>query len=164
MRADGNLHIPEGDIIVGGATLDVPDYVFKDDYKLMSLDELKAFVDKNNHLPNIASEAEIKKSNQVSMAKSHMKHLEKIEELTLYTIEQHEQIKLLKSDNELVKTQNNLMQKNHDLMQQQLDDQTISLKTENYNLKERLASLEKLVTNLAMGEGNLSKSDKLALK
>ena len=150
MRADGNLHIPTGDVIVGGSTLNVPDYVFEHDYELMPLDELKGFVAKNKHLPNVPSEAEIKKSKQLSMAKFQMAHLEKIEELTLYTLQQHDQIKALTEKNELV--------------QKQLDEQAVALKAENGDLKERLASLEKLVTNLAMGAGNLGKGDKVALK
>ena len=157
MRADGNLHIPNGDVIVGGTTLNVPDYVFEHDYELMPLDELKTFVAKNKHLPNVASEAEIKKAKQVSIAKSHMTHLEKIEELTLYTIEQHEQIKSLKTDNALMKKQNIQMQK-------QLDNLAIALNTDNSHLKERLASLEKLVTNLAMGKETIGKGDELVLK
>jgi len=161
MRADGNLHIPEGDVIVAGTTLNVPDYVFEHDYELMPLDELKTFVKKNKHLPNVASEAEIKKSKQMSIAKSHLKHLEKIEELTLYTIEQHEQIKLLKSENQLVKQELN---EKTSLLQKQLDDQTITLKAENSDLKERLASLEKLVTNLALGSDSLKNGDKVVLK
>lgn len=140
MRADGNLLIPTGDVIVAGTTLNVPDYVFEHDYQLMPLDELKTFVKKNKHLPNVASEAEIKKAKQLSMAKSHMKHLEKIEELTLYTIEQHEQIKSLKIENEFVKTQ--------------LSEKSAALKEKDDLIQARLSSLEKLVTNLA-SSGNL---------
>ena len=31
------------------------DYVFADDYKLMPLEEVEAFVKKHNHLPNVPS-------------------------------------------------------------------------------------------------------------
>ncbi len=65
-----------------------------------------------------------------------MKHLEKIEELTLYTIQQHQQIKD---------------------QQQQIEALRESV-AENTKMKEQLASLEKLVTNLASANGHLSLS------
>jgi len=135
LDADGDLHIL-GNMFVSGTQLTVPDYVFADDYKLMPLDELQSFVQKEKHLPNIASESDIKKSKTVNVGKSQMKHLEKIEELTLYTIQQHQQIKD---------------------QQQQIEALRESV-AENTKMKEQLASLEKLVTNLASANGHLSLS------
>lgn len=69
-----------------------PDYVFEADYNLKSLDEVEAYIKANGHLPNIAP-ADTFLTNGVSIGDMDVKLLEKIEELTLYTIEQEKQIK-----------------------------------------------------------------------
>lgn len=71
------------------------DFVFEKDYKLLSLSELETFVNKNKHLPEIASEKEMIE-NGLNMKDFQLKLLQKIEELTLYTIEQNKEIKNLK--------------------------------------------------------------------
>ena len=67
-----------------------PDFVFKNDYKLMDLKELESFVKINKHLPEISSEKEMTE-NGVNVNELQIKLLQKIEELTLYTIEQNKQ-------------------------------------------------------------------------
>lgn len=67
------------------------DFVFEDDYKLMDLNELEEFVTRNKHLPEIASEKEMI-ANGLEMKEFQMKLLQKIEELTLYTIEQNKKL------------------------------------------------------------------------
>jgi hypothetical protein len=74
-----------------------PDFVFKNDYKLMSLKELEAFVKSNQHLPEISPEKEMVE-NGVNMKELQMKLLQKIEELTLYTIEQNKKIEALQNE------------------------------------------------------------------
>jgi hypothetical protein len=64
------------------------DYVFNKEYKLRTLPELEAFVKANHHLPNIPSTAEVEKDG-IDMATMDAKLLEKIEELSLYIIEQN---------------------------------------------------------------------------
>jgi len=75
----------------------IPDYVFAEDYKLMPLAEVKAFIEKNKHLPNIKSEAEFKEDGSISLAEMNMTLLEKVEELTLYILQQQEQINMLQT-------------------------------------------------------------------
>ncbi len=87
---DGNVYIPNGNLYVKGTKMNVPDYVFKDDYKLMPLEELKTFVQKNNHLPGVASADEVGKAGLVNLSGLQMTLLEKVEELTLYTLQQEE--------------------------------------------------------------------------
>ncbi|MCD0476606.1 hypothetical protein LPB87_19605 [Flavobacterium sp. EDS] len=70
------------------------DFVFKDDYKLMNLNDLEKFIKTNQHLPEVASEKEMIE-NGVNMKEFQMKLLQKIEELTLYTIEQNKKIQSL---------------------------------------------------------------------
>ncbi len=64
------------------------DFVFKTDYKLMDLSSLEQFVKMNHHLPEIASEKEMVESG-VNMKEMQMKLLQKMEEMTLYIIEQN---------------------------------------------------------------------------
>jgi hypothetical protein len=81
----------DGHIKVGGTQLNVPDYVFEEDYELMSLEDLDAYVKEQHHLPDVPSEATIK-AEGLNVTKTQMLLLKKIEELTLYTIQQQEQI------------------------------------------------------------------------
>lgn len=67
------------------------DFVFKKDYQLPSLQEVKAHIDEHQHLPGIPSEAEVKE-NGVGLAEMTTKLLQKVEELTLYAIQQQETI------------------------------------------------------------------------
>ena len=67
-----------------------PDYVFSDDYKLMTLEQLNAFINQNNHLPNVPSAGEVKESG-ISVGEMNAKLLEKIEELTLYLLQLKEE-------------------------------------------------------------------------
>ena len=75
-----------------------PDYVFNEDYTLTNLDELEAYILKNKHLPGVSTQKEVKEKG-VSDKQMNITLLEKIEELTLYTIEQHK--KLQAQDNKL---------------------------------------------------------------
>lgn len=81
-----------------------PDYVFNKDYSLKSLNELKAFIEKNGHLPNIPSAEEISKSNQ-DLGLIQQKLLEKIEELTLYAIAADKEKEELKAQNSKLESQ-----------------------------------------------------------
>ena len=67
-----------------------PDYVFNPGSKLRSLTEIENFVQANNHLPEMPSEAEVKKEG-INLGEMDAKLLKKIEELTLYMIEQHKE-------------------------------------------------------------------------
>ncbi|MCC9074197.1 hypothetical protein LNQ49_21640 [Flavobacterium sp. F-65] len=64
------------------------DFVFEKDYKLMSLNELDKFVKTEKHLPEIQSEKEMIEDG-LNLKMFQMKLLQKIEELTLYVIEQN---------------------------------------------------------------------------
>lgn len=71
------------------------DYVFADDYQLDDLSKVETFIRENKHLPNVPSAAEIQdKGAHVSALMTKM--MEKIEELTLYTIKQQKEIDALK--------------------------------------------------------------------
>ena len=80
---------------VGDWTLSTPDFVFDKDYKLMSLKEVDQYIAEHKHLPGVASADEMKKDG-VDLAKMNMDLLKKVEELTLYVIEQKKEIEKLK--------------------------------------------------------------------
>lgn len=65
------------------------DFVFKPDYPLMPLQEVQAFIPDQGHLPGIPSEKEVLEKG-VSVGESQKLLLQKIEELTLYALEQQE--------------------------------------------------------------------------
>ncbi len=90
LDASGNLTI-SGDITSGGTTY-VPDYVFEPDYPLLPLAELAAFIARQKHLPGIPSAAQVGERGSVNISRMQMRLLEKIEELTLYTLDQQETI------------------------------------------------------------------------
>lgn len=71
------------------------DKVFEKDYALMPLQEVSSFVNENKHLPNVPSAKEVVEQG-VSVNEMVSKLLEKVEELTLYTIQQQAEIDALK--------------------------------------------------------------------
>lgn len=85
----GNLAV-SGTISVGGVQQH-PDYVFAPDYELMPLYEVESFVTANRHLPKVPSAADVQK-NGLNMTEMQLTLLEKVEELTLYTVQQQKQI------------------------------------------------------------------------
>ncbi|OCB69717.1 hypothetical protein FLP_23885 [Flavobacterium piscis] len=98
----GNIHAQEVKVTINAGL--VPDYVFANDYKLKSLQEVEDYIKQNSHLPEIQSASEIEK-NGLMLAKMNLDLLKKIEEMTLYMIEQNKQIINLK--NRLEKVENN---------------------------------------------------------
>lgn len=68
------------------------DFVFNENYELTSLEDLEIFIHKNKHLPEIPTTEEVLE-NGVELGELNAKLLQKIEELTLYTIAQEQQLK-----------------------------------------------------------------------
>jgi hypothetical protein len=79
-----------------------PDYVFSNTYKLKPLSEVEAYIKANNHLQNIPSAKEVE-VNGVTLGNIVTQQMAKIEELTLYLIEQQKQIDALKKQLESLK-------------------------------------------------------------
>jgi hypothetical protein len=73
-----------------------PDYVFSRDYRLLSLQEVEKYIKDNNHLPNVPSATEVEKEG-LDLAEMNKKLLQKVEELTLYIIEQQKTIDRLQA-------------------------------------------------------------------
>jgi hypothetical protein len=97
------------------------DFVFEEDYQLKSLKEVEQFVQENKHLPDIPSAKQMEEDG-VGLAEMNKLLLQKVEELTLYSIEQ----------------QNNLKKKQAEIFE---------LKNETQNLKCRLEKIERLLNS-----------------
>ncbi len=68
------------------------DFVFEDDYSLMPIEELEEFVKSNKHLPEVAPAKKMEEDG-VRQSEMNQKLLQKVEELTLYLIDQNKQLK-----------------------------------------------------------------------
>jgi hypothetical protein len=79
-----------------------PDYVFQPTYHLRPLSEVEAYIKQYHHLPEVPTAEEVEK-NGIDVGDNQATLLKKIEELTLYVIEQQKEIKALKKEMELMK-------------------------------------------------------------
>lgn len=110
LTVKGTIHTQEVKVDLEGAV--APDYVFEyyfhgfsnylPEYRLLSLNELEEFIRKNHHLPEIPSASEMEEKG-FNLKEMNLKLLEKIEELTIYTLQQQKEINNLKSEIELLK-------------------------------------------------------------
>ncbi|MCH2194747.1 hypothetical protein [Kordia sp.] len=107
LSGDYNLYVGRGILtekarVAVRSSDDWADYVFKDDYHLLTLSQVEKHIQEKGHLPNVPSAEEIVNSG-IDVAKMDAKLMEKIEELTLYVIQlkkENEEIKaLLKNKN-----------------------------------------------------------------
>jgi len=104
LTVKGKIHTQEVLVDLNGAV--APDYVFEayfdgeseldPEYKMQSLSEVAAFVKQHHHLPGVPS-ADAMEADGLGLKEMNLLLLEKIEELTLYTIEQDERIKALEN-------------------------------------------------------------------
>jgi hypothetical protein len=70
------------------------DFVFDKNYSLRPLSEVESFIKTNKHLPKIPSTSDVTK-NGIDLAETQALLLQKVEELTLYVIDQNKKIKTL---------------------------------------------------------------------
>jgi len=113
------------------------DFVFSDDYTLKSLTEVENYIKTHKHLPDIPS-AEAMEKQGVNLAEMNKLLLQKVEELTLYTISQEE--KLTAKDNRITKLEEDRKRDTEDRKKE-----TEELKEKSQKLEERLAKLEALL-------------------
>lgn len=89
-----------------------PDYVFLSDYKLRSLEDVKAFIQANGHLPGFAT-AEKVEAEGLDLGLTQATIVEKVEELTLYIIRLNEQIKAQEQTIKILQKQLKTSRKQH---------------------------------------------------
>lgn len=83
LAVNGNIHTQEIRVDMSNW----PDYVFKPSYRLPPLAEVKTYIDRNGHLPEVPSEKEIAQ-NGIELGKMNKLLMKKVEELTLYLMAQ----------------------------------------------------------------------------
>ena len=86
LRVEGSIGAREIKVEASGWS----DFVFKKGYALRTLTEVEKHITEKGHLPEIPNEAEVTK-NGINLGEMNTKLLQKIEELTLYLIEQNKQ-------------------------------------------------------------------------
>ena len=102
LTVNGGIHAKEVRVDLDGAL--APDYVFDQyngqtthpNYSRLSIEQLQAYVKKYGNLPGVPTH-EMLSSNGLDLKKFSLTLLEKIEELTLYLIEQQNQIEILQN-------------------------------------------------------------------
>lgn len=96
------------------ASANWPDYVFDSAYQLPTLESISNFIQENKHLPDMPAGSTVEKSGH-DLGEMQMLLLKKVEELTLYVIEQEKQMKDLKDENKKIIQQNEVLiqQLNH---------------------------------------------------
>jgi hypothetical protein len=97
-----------------------PDYVFHANYRLRPLSEVEQYIKQHGHLPEVLSEEEVKKEG-IDLGDNQATLLKKVEELTLYLIEQN---KKQENQQKLIEEQRLLLQN----QQQRLDELEKKLK------------------------------------
>ena len=78
-------------------TVSGADFVFDKDYKLRPLSEVKTYIQENQHLPEIPSAEEMREEG-ISLDKMVIQLLQKVEELTIYTILLEEKVNELENN------------------------------------------------------------------
>lgn len=107
------------------------DFVFEETYQLPTLEDVERHIKEKRHLPEIASASEMEKEG-VNVGEFQIQLLQKIEELTLYTIEQNKQLKIQAVENN---------QQSQKIKQLEQENQQMK------SLLERVERLEKKKTN-----------------
>ncbi|WP_339815070.1 hypothetical protein [uncultured Imperialibacter sp.] len=96
-NAKNRMYLPDAGIRAKHFVSDTQtyaDFVFKPEYKLPELKDVEQFIKANQHLPDIPAEAEVMQ-NGMDLAAMNVKLLQKVEELTLYIIDQNKRIEAL---------------------------------------------------------------------
>lgn len=94
------------EVKVTTAAADWPDFVFQPDYKLLPIDSLAVQIKELGYLPDMPSADKIKEDG-ISVGVIINTQQKKIEELTLYIIQQQEEMKRMKSQIETINKQLN---------------------------------------------------------
>jgi hypothetical protein len=83
-------------IVINSWVIKAPDYVFEDNYALPTLQQVESFVKQNRHLPDVPSARQME-TQGVNVGEMNMVLLKKVEELTLYVLQQQKEIDALKA-------------------------------------------------------------------
>ncbi|QLC64961.1 hypothetical protein LPB248_01320 [Flavobacterium sp. LPB0248] len=99
LDVNGTIHSKEVKVDMTGWS----DFVFKKEYNLPTLEEVEKHIAEKGHLENIPSEEEVLKSG-INLGEMNAKLLQKMEEMTLYMIEQNKRINKIEKENQDLKS------------------------------------------------------------
>ena len=112
LKVNGKINCTELVVSLGGlisreeggeeGEIEWPDYVFAEDYNLQSLDDVASYIEQNKRLPEMPSAAEVAE-NGVNIGEINALLLKKVEELTLYILQQNGDMQALKEEVRLLK-------------------------------------------------------------
>jgi len=105
LSVNGTIHTKEVKVDLLGWS----DFVFKTNYNLPTLKEVEHHIEENGHLIDIPNEKEVIE-NGILLGEMNSKLLQKIEELTLYTIAQQKEIEQIKLENTKIINQNKVLE------------------------------------------------------
>lgn len=100
VKGDGKVYATEVNVMV----TPFPDYVFRNDYDLKTLAEVRNYIAENGHLPNVPS-AEKVAVDGVNVGEMTKILVEKVEELTLYILQQDDRLEAQQKEIEQLKKQ-----------------------------------------------------------
>lgn len=98
LTVNGKIHTKEVKVDLNGWS----DFVFEESYNLPTLEEVEKHIKEKGHLKDIPSAKEVEKDG-IYLGEMDSKLLQKIEELTLYVIQQQKEMERLKRDNAKLK-------------------------------------------------------------
>jgi hypothetical protein len=136
LAVNGGIHSQSVNVDLTGWS----DYVFKKEYQLPSLIEVKTYIDQNHHLPDMPSEQEVIKEG-INLGEMNKLLTKKIEELTLYLIDK---------DKQVVHLQNQVEHLQNQVKQLKCEDETHG--SLNKNEETRIAALEAGLAKLTTGK------------
>jgi hypothetical protein len=96
-----------------------PDYVFNSSYRLRSLDEVEQYIKQYHHLPEVPAAAAVEK-NGLDVGDNQVTLLKKIEELTLYMIEQNKNQQAQQKQLQKLSERVNMLQKENQQLKKQI--------------------------------------------
>lgn len=117
LSVNGNIRCKKVTVTLNGWA----DYVFEKDYELIPLPQLEKFIQLNKHLPDVPSAREVEEHG-LDLGNNQATLLKKIEELTLYVIEQNKEIKSLEEKNKMLSNAATAQQSETAIMKKQLTE------------------------------------------
>jgi hypothetical protein len=109
LAVEGRIAAREVNVLIGNW----PDYVFEKNYNLRPLAEVENYINQNKHLPEVPAAKEME-ANGVNLGEMNMLLLKKVEELTLYLIDQNEKLEMQRREVQKLKSELQILKSKQD--------------------------------------------------
>lgn len=124
LAVEGGIHSQAVQVDMNGWS----DYVFDPSYRLYPLADLKSYIDRNHHLPDMPSADEVTK-NGINIGETDKTLTKKVEELTLYLITKDEQLNKQQCQIMQQQTKLDAQEKINNALQKEIDELKTLIKT-----------------------------------